>query len=253
MDCQPQVPLFFCTGMALKIAVPAGAAALLLMFSLLQALGYRADLPAYILAHGRIVLSSGDFVFPQDDAQQNGSARRVQDGRGATAAILRFPADHPHGTFLLLDTALTHSPAKQTGASRVRRPEALLFYSGPCVRCEAGEFRRYARLKRVRIDLLHRRANNPDEVFVIPDARPVYSLEVTLEDRPGPQRIALNNAPTPAPAADWPAGMHYIITRLQILEVYPGQEFTDRFALTEVVYSDRDGAAEQPFVYQQLD
>lgn len=233
--------------------MPVGAAALLLAFSLFQALGYRADLPAYILAHGRIVLSSGDLVLPPDDAQRNGAAQRVQDGRRDTAAILRFPAEHPHGTFLLLDTALTHSPADQPGTSRVRRPESLEFYNGACVECSDSEFRRYGRLKRVRIDLLHRQANNPDEEFVIPEARPVYSLEATLADRPGPQRISLNGASAPAPADDWPVGMHYIITRLQILEVYPGQEFADRFALTEVIYSDRDGSATQPFAYQDFD
>lgn len=245
--------------MALKIAGPAGAAALLLAFTVLQAIGYRADLPAYILAHGRIVLSSGDFVFPHDDPQQNGAVGRVQDGRADTAGILHFPAAHPHGTFLLLDTALTHSPPRDTGETagsgpaRARRPEALVFYSGPCANCTDEAFRRYGRLKRVRVDLLHRRANNPDEEFIIPDARPVYSREILLADQPGPQRFSLADAPTPAPAADWPEGMHYIITRLQVLEIYPGTEFADRYALSEVVYLDRDGQAAPPFAYQQLD
>ncbi|MCR9143105.1 MAG: hypothetical protein NXI24_12700 [bacterium] len=221
--------------------------------ALFQATAYSANLAGYALFRGRIVLSSGDFVFPDDDPRVNGGASAVLDGDPERAAILRFPADHPHGTFLLIDTALSHSPGdKSTTQPAARKPIALRIYNGVCLGCDRESFEKYGRIKRARIEILNRRANNPDEEFVIPDARPVFERFVDFPDAPGPIEISLGDLPDPPPSAGWPDQMQYIITHIQVLDVYPGARFPDRFGLAEVVYIDRERAGAPPFAYQRL-
>lgn len=239
-----------------------------------QATGYADQLADYVLFRGRIVLSSGDLVYPTGDPTRNGAAAAVLDGDPESPAILSFPATHPHGTFLLIDTALTHSPAGFIAAipddlssgetSRTanptitakqpasRQPVALKIYNGACHACDRNDFQRYGRIKRARIEILHRRANNPDEEFLIPRARPIWERTVDFPDASGPLSISLADLPTPPSSQAWPEQMQYIITHIQVLEIYPGTDFPDRFALGEVVYQDRAGPGEPIFAYQAI-
>ncbi len=237
------------------ILLPALLAFGLLLVGLLQSTAYQDDLAGYALFRGRIVLSSGDLVYPDDDPESNGAAARVLDSDPDRPAILRFPAAHPHGTFLLIDTALTHSPAGSDAEHSHAPPRsalALEIYNGACRICAPERFRAYGRIKRARVQLLYRRANNPDEEFVIPQARPVFERIITLPDEPGPFSVSLRALPPEAPSPGWPDGMQYMITRLEILEVYPGEVFADRFALGEIVYVDRPAPDSPPFRHQRL-
>ncbi|MEQ9365996.1 MAG: hypothetical protein RIF32_17265 [Leptospirales bacterium] len=221
--------------------------------ALFQATGYAERLADYALFRGRIVLSSGDLVFPADDPGTNGEAAAVLDGDPDRAAILRFPAEHPHGTFLLIDTALTHSPGTTAEAPpRPRRAVSLRIFNGVCLRCDPKRFTEYGRIKRARLEILYRRANNPDEEFVIPEARPVLERVLEFPDRPGGFTVSLEDLPAPPPSSGWPENMSYMITHIQVLEIYPGTRFADRFAVGEVVYRDRPAPDGAPFAYQKI-
>ena len=221
-----------------RAALLAGAAFALALatIAVYQSRGYASDLASYVLFRGRIVLSSGDLVFAPDDPEENGAASHVLDGDVNSPAILAFPAQHPHGTFLLIDTALSHWPGEPPQA---RRPLQLEIYNGACgPDCDPRRFHRYGRMRNVTLQLLARRANNPDEEFVIPQAHPIWERSLELPDRPGPIVVPLSDAPAAPPATAWPENMSYWIVRGQVHTIYPGQVFADRFALAEVRYSD---------------
>lgn len=193
------------------------------------------DLPGRIMQHGRVVLSSPGF----DDGAEPGL---LVDGRTDTAAVLRFPAPPPEGAFLLSDLALTHFPGPTGDPDRPLRPRralALRLFNGACVDCSEQEFRRYGRIKRARLEILQRRANDPDVEFIIPPVRLLRSVELDFPDRPGPVEIPLE-LPDPDPAPAYPANVFYIICKLTVLEQFPGRKFPDRVAVAELIYVDSD-------------
>ena len=183
--------------------VPTAIVALITTISVRQATGYAANLASYVLYHGRLVLSSGDLVFPASDPRRNGAAALILDGDPERAAVFTYPANHPHGTFILIDTGLTHSPGEPPA---VRRPVALKIYNGVCEDCSLDTYRKYGRIKRARVEFMHRRANNPDEEFIIPPVQPVREFIVEFPDRPGPLEISLADVPTPPRSTGWPDG-----------------------------------------------
>ncbi len=211
----------------------------LLSLSWLQYSLSRTNLVEKTLQYGRIVLSSGEVLYPPDDPERDGSASHVLDRDPDSPAILSYPHPPPEGTHLLIDLALTHFPGEQEGSPpRIRRARELLLYNGPCVECDASHFRSFSRIKQARVEILYRRANNPDAEFLIPPAHPVWSKTLTLPDRPGPFSLSLREIPPPPSSPAYPEGVSYIIAKITILSVYPGERFPGRVALGEVLYSD---------------
>ncbi len=223
------------------LALPALAPAAVGFLSAFQAWGYAPELPARTLASGRIILAPGEFYRAADDPRRDGRAANAGDGDLERAALVPFPAAHPEGTWWLIDLALSHWPARAPGAPpEIRTPHAITLWNGPCTRCPRDEFRRYARIKRARAELLVRRANNVDQEYVIPQAVPIWIREIVLLDQPGPQTIRLDGVPPGAPSSGWPENMNYLILKITVLETYPGAVFSDRVALAETLYADRD-------------
>ena len=220
------------TGAALIFTAAAAAGAFLLQHR------FRADLSPTTLRDGRIVLTPGEFIFHPSDPRRNGSALNIQDGKLHTAAVIPYPARHPQGTWFLIDVALSHWPPGAPGESpRVRKPGALILHNGICADCPIREFKAYGRIRRTRIELLARRANNPDKEFKHERWNVIYSRTLELPDRPGPFRVEL---PLPPAAASpgYPRNVFFLACKITVLSVHPGSRFPDRVALAEFTYVD---------------
>ncbi len=209
--------------------------------SLWQSTAFRNDLAGHILRSGRLVLSSGDFIHHKSDPQRNGNDDHVIDGDLESAAVLLYPSPHPQGTWLLIDLGLSHWPAPESDAApRPRKPAYVEIFNGPCTRCDGTRFRSHGRWKSVRVELLARRANVMDEEYVIPPEEVLWSRLIRLPDAPGPERLDLSDVPQAPPSSGWPENMSYIRIKFTALDVYPGERFDDRIALSEIVYADVD-------------
>lgn len=196
------------------------------------------DAPARkIVTGGRIVLSSGDIPYHPLFPNINGKANSALDFDVDQPALLRHPSGHPEGTYLLMDLALSHWPKKPDGKPMRRKPVSLIIHNGLCSRCSANRFRAISRIRRAKIEILYRRANNPDEEFVIPPARVVYSKEFSLPDSQEATEIKIN-PPLPEPSPEYPVNMNYIIGKLTVLDIYPGEVDPNAVAVGEVVYRD---------------
>ena len=212
--------------------------AILILFSTLWQYSYSFKLSEYILKNGRIVLSSSELNYPPDDPGQSGGRAGIIDGDPSSPVVLRYPAPPPEGVYLLIDTALSHwPPQRDKQTPRARKPAEIIFYNGVCQKCEPEKFRGYSRVRRVRIEILNRKANNPDKDYLHEKTYPVRSFEWEFEDRPGPQRVKLN-MPRALDSPAYPQNVFYIVTKIVVLSVYPGEVFNDRVALGELIYGD---------------
>lgn len=198
------------------------------------------DLPTRVLESGRIVLLPGQNTIYTGDPSAFGQATHIMDSNTETAALVAYPGNHPEGAHLLIDLALSHWPT--TDGMQARKPVEIILFNGACQRCTISEFHRYARARRIRVQFLARRANNMDAEFIIPPAHALFTTEITLTDKPGPQHISLP-IPAASPSRYWPENMRYYILKLTILDTYTRETLhPDRVALAEVVYVDRPAA-----------
>lgn len=224
------------------IALPPLVIALISVFQVVYS-GSR--LTTLTLRNGRIVLSSGEYIFDRADPEKSGSVKNIIDGNLQTAAILPFPGPPPEGTYLLIDSALSHWPPAHPGdRPRPRKPAAIRLYNGPCGRCPVEDFRRYSRIRRARIQILNRQANDPDREFLHERTFPIKTMMFDFPDTAGPIDIPLN-LPVAPPSPGYPRNVSYIVSKITILEVYPGTEFPGRVAVAEFLYGDRAGEALQ--------
>ncbi len=223
-----------------RIPLAAGALLVLIVLgtTIFQVISSRHALPGETLKRGRIVIVSGRAVSVKAPIQGDGSPSHLLDGNLEEAALLENPTTHPEGLFFLSDLALTHWPPEKEGLHpRERRPVSLIVHNGVCTTCPLEVFRSYPRIKRARLEILHRRANDPDVEMVIPEARIVYLTEIELPDRPGPVEI-----PLPLPAAEksdaYPDHVFYIIAKIMPKELYPGTKAQTPVGLAEIEYVD---------------
>lgn len=193
------------------------------------------DLARTSIRGGRIVLSSGDISRTALLPGVIGTAPAALDSNRENPALLRHPSGHPEGTYLLMDLALSHWPSASEPLKR--KPVSVTIYNGPCSNCTEQRFRSVSRIRRGRLEILYRRANNPDVEFLIPEARIVYSTEFTLPDSPDPVVIPIF-PPLPDESPGYPEKMNYIIGKLIVLGIYPGEIERGIVAVGEVVYND---------------
>ena len=217
------------------------ATAIFAFFSYRQYSSSILDLAANTLFRGRIILGTEIFNYDSRDPNRTGNLKNIQDGDLDSAVILAYPSRHPEGAHLLIDTALSHWPPDNKSSSpRTRVPRKIIVYNGPCTNCERSEFRSYSRIKRARIEFLVRQANDPDQEFLHEKTLPLLILEKNFEDRPGPQTIEFNSL-TFKESSGYPDQVFYIVLKVSILDVYPGSEFPNRAALSELTYMDASG------------
>lgn len=220
---------------------------LLASVSFWQGYTWRTDLATYILHQGRIVLSPGQN--PGDPVFSSGSLQNLVDSNLESFMHIALHVEHPHGAHLLADLAMSHWPAAGNVLKpQARRPVAILIYAGSCNLCGSVKFRAYDRPRKIRLDLLIRKANNPDQDYEIPPVSLLASQEWLLEDRPGPQRIDFD-LPAFKKSSAWPDNMNYIIARLLILDTFVGQVFPGRVAISELIYIDSPFDSKQEFSY----
>lgn len=206
--------------------------------TIFQVLTSRHNLPTETLKRGRIVIVSGTPKEVSAPLKGDGSPSRLLDGNLEEAALLENPTRHPEGLFFLSDLALSHWPPEKPGMPpRERRPVALVIYNGVCTDCPLETFRAYPRIKKARLEILHRRANDPDVEMVIPEARIVYLTEIELPDRPGPVEIKLS-LPIAEKSESYPDHVFYIITKIMPKELYPGTKAQTPVGLAEIEYVD---------------
>ena len=219
--------------------LPAALFAFSILFAgLWQALSSTANLPEWTLLRGRIAIASDSFVHSALDPLTDGGTYNLMDGDTETPTIFSFPSPHPHGAFLLVDLGLSHWPPENPGgALRPRTPQALFLSNGPCAKCSRSEFERYGRVKKASFQLLRRRANDPDAEFVIPETEVVSTQTITLPDKPGFQKIPLQAQPA-LTSAKYPENVFYMIGNIHVLDIYPGKQFPNRVAVSEIKYLD---------------
>ncbi len=193
------------------------------------------SLQEIILREGRIILSSRDLPYNPRDPSTPGEASNVIDGDFNSAVLLPHPSGHREGTYLLMDMALTHHPSQD--GLQPRRTLGFWMYMGGCADCPPETFHAYSRPKQGRLELLYRRANDPDQEFIIPPAHIIVTVTVHWKDTPSPQWVSLH-VPDPAYSAKYPENVNYIIAKLYIDDVYPGKKFPDIVAIREIVYMD---------------
>jgi len=177
------------------------------------------------LKRGRIALSSGDFAVPNELTNRDNSVRFLLDGDLRTHTQIYFPSAHPEGTHLIAELGLTHLPPQAGKPPRALKPVILRIYQE-----QSGQF---SRMKKARVSILRRRANDPDRENVIPETEQIYSALVTLSDAPI-EEVALQ-LPLAEPSGKYPQNVYLIIAKIQILEIFPGRD-GNRVALQELEY-----------------
>ncbi len=217
------------------LILPLTTVSILLAFVLFRSLQKESDLKSSVLHRGRIVLSSGDIHFGPDSFA--GDADNIFDGDLNSPALLRHPSGNPEGTYLLADLALTHWPGRKGDVPRIRKTRGLVIYNGPCHDCSRSVFTRYSRIKKARIEILYRRANDPDREFIIPPAHIVYTKEIELRDTDTPAFIELP-VPTPPHSNYYPENVSYIIGKIIVEQVFPGEVYPGIISVAEIKYID---------------
>ncbi|MCB1327092.1 MAG: hypothetical protein KDK35_17780 [Leptospiraceae bacterium] len=218
--------------------LPAGFALLLSAVAFLQATAFRSDLADRVLESGRVVLAPEAIPVSREDPGLDGSLSNLEDGDPETAAVVAYPANHPEKTHFLIDLALTHWPGINGGPPRARVPVAIVVRNGLCTNCDRSRFEDYSRVRRAEFSILYRHANRIDEDYEIPPVREVWTRTITLPDSPDPFSIFPDLSPPPA-SNGWGDHMDYIILRIRVETVYPGNRFPGRLALAEVTWKDR--------------
>lgn len=215
------------TGIALAL--------LLLIVSAYQAFSFRNNLERDTLKKGRIVLSTGDEATFDAAKNREGSARLILDGDPGTCANLYFPSNHPEGTHLIAELALTHDPGNPPESRKLR---GIKFLNG-CT--DTGN----DRIKKLEISILLRRANDPDVEKIIPE--PVEMLRETVEI---PDRsvvwIPFDVAPFPA-SPGYPDHVSLVIAKIRILETYHPEQH--RAGIRELYYVDLDASSRRERIW----
>jgi len=172
------------------------------------------------LRRGRIALSSGDFAEPSELKNRDNSVRFLLDGDLSTHTQIYFPSRHAEGTHLIAELGLTHLPGPVP-----LRPVLLRFYQD-----QNGQF---ATIRRARISILERRANDPDRENVIPPAHVVWEKTVDLEQK----RISdvMLDLPMARASSVYPQNVFLVIVKITVLEIYEGID-RNRVAVSELEY-----------------
>lgn len=197
----------------------------ILLLGILQGAWSGRNLERDTLRRGRIALSSGDFAVPNEQKNRDNSVRFLLDGDLGTHTQIYFPSLHPEGTHVIAELGLTHLPPAEARPPEPLKPVLLRIYQE-----EGGA---YSRIKKARISILRRRANDPDRENVIPPTEQIWSQELLLNDAP------IQEIPVTLPIAQasprYPEHVYLIIAKIHILEIYPGRD-GNRVALQELEY-----------------
>jgi hypothetical protein len=180
------------------------------------------DLERDTLRRGRIALSSGDFAQPNDLKNRDNSVRFLLDGDLSTHTQIYFPSSHPEGTHLIAELGLSHLPGSEI---KPLRPVLL--------RIHQDQSGRFSTIRRARISILTRRANDPDRENVIPPTQVIWEKVVDLERVPAADVIL--DLPPAARSGTYPENVFLIIAKIQVLEVYEGED-RNRVAVSELEY-----------------
>lgn len=194
----------------------------ILLATLLQGIWSGHDLERAALRRGRISLSSGDTAEPDELKNRENSVRFLLDGDLSTHTQIYFPSRHPEGTHLIAELGLTHLPA---AVPVPLRPVLIRFHQN-----QSG---RFSTIRRARISILERRANDPDRENVIPPTQVVWERTVTLSNS-AVSDVALD-LPMARDSLVYPQNVFLIIVKIQVLEVYEGVE-RNRVAVSELEY-----------------
>ena len=109
------------------------------------------------------------------------------------------------------------------------------------------QYNEFSRIKRARIEIYKRKANNPDKEYRHEKTEYITGLLREFPDRPGPFEVSLN-IPSLEPIALFSDQPHFLIIKTVVLDVYYGEK-RDMVALGEFIYADNaadivtDGAA----------
>jgi len=217
-----------------ELALPILIATAVLASSLYQGLTFRRTLETDSLRLGRVVLSSGDEPHFRTEHNREGSAHLLLDGDRSTFSRMYFPSDHPEGTHVIADLALSHFPGNPP---MPRKPIAIRILSG---HCDCKDFQDYARPRRVRLAILERRANDPDVENIIPETHVVWERLVDLPDS-GEYVIPLS-LPIARASRAYPENVFLLIMKLVIVDVYPGKKYFHETAIREIEYIDEDAS-----------
>lgn len=179
------------SGPSLFLITAPGAlfAAALALLSLALASSSRGNL-GEILLDSRIVLCN------------EGSRCSGKIFRGAEQKLI-VPGPPPEGTFLLADTHLS-----QPGD----RPAQVLAFRS-IENCQGR-----ARIKKARLEVLYRRANDPDREFLIPRALVVWQNTLSFPDHCGWHSVNLD-LPAVAPDESFKE-TQLLIVKITVLDVY---------------------------------
>ena len=195
------------------------------------------DLSAFVKKNGRLVLAPGQTKGNPDFDSSN--LQNLVDDDSNTFMLIDYPAEVNEKTYILVDLGLTHwAPQNKLGGPTSRKAVALKIANGSCLDCAPMEFQQHARLKKIRVDILYRQANNVDQDYKYPQINSVYSTFADLPDHPGVTTIDLSKVPIPLKSKSWPQNMFYIVAKIVIYDIYK-EKADQKLAIAEVAYIDR--------------
>lgn len=195
------------------------------------------DLATFVRINGRQVIAPGQKQDNPDYHRIN--LRNLIDGDPDTSILLKHPANLPESTYILVDLGLTHWARRiNEKAPTTRKANKIQIINGSCQRCPSDRFKQTARLKKIRIDLLYRQANNVDKEYEFPPVRVVSSKTVEINDSQDTIQVDLSEISPPKSSQRWPENMFYIIAKVVILDLYPGT-IDNRVAIAELIYLDQ--------------
>ncbi|MDH5656810.1 MAG: hypothetical protein OEZ34_12935 [Spirochaetia bacterium] len=135
-------------------------------------------------------------------------------------------------SFFQTELFVTHFPGSPPLANPLKE---IILWPGTY---ESGIFsRKYARPSLIRLIFFEQEFVDTDREFRLPPP-PFYILEkmIELPDREGPFIIQNTFLPAPKVSKKFPEHIFQIIMRVEILDIYPGNEFPEKTAIAEIDY-----------------
>ncbi len=178
------------------------------------------------LLNPKMVLSRDSYLLGSD------SAYSAFDRKKETAWTERLTSPSEKKAYISAELGLTHFPGRPPSENM---PVKLIVYSGHHENPQ--RFREYARPRTVVIRFYFQEKVDVDREYRLPGPLQFRSeKKVILPDTMEPVILPADFLKGPGSSPKFPVNVHQIWLQMEVLDVYPGSEHRDTFAVSEIDY-----------------
>jgi len=174
--------------------------------------------------------SHAEAVF---DGDINTSWKITFNRKANSTSKSYLPGDDSN--FLQMELSLTHFPGRPPVPNPLKE---IILWPGYY---ESGIFsKKYARPSLARLIFFKQELVDIDREFRLPEA-PQFAAEKTIRipDGGGPVAIPVDFLPAIENSEKFPENIYQIWLRMEVLEIYPGNQFTNELSVAEIDYINR--------------